>query len=286
MNNLTAAIIGAGRVGTNFAKAFRKSKIKVKCIIDKNIKTAKSLAQKLKCNLYSNNILSIPDDVDLILISVEDRFISEVVERLTKSKIDFKKKYIFHTSGSLTSDILSPIKNLGAKTFSLHPNISFANKEELIDFTNIVCAIESDTRKTVRFAKKLCNKLGCKSITISKEEKALYHSFAVMISNYTVLLFKEINDYFPDRKVLSSFVQLLKSTMNNIVLYGPNNSLTGPIARGDYETIRRNISSLNSIDNDLVEVYKKLGALIIKNFKLNHNKETRSKLISLFEEHF
>ncbi len=283
MNNLSCVIIGAGRVGSSFAFAFHKSNIKVKCIVDINSKSAKNLAKKIGCNLAITRLEKISFEFDFVLISVQDRFIIQIVKDLLRAKINLQRKFIFHTSGALSSDILEPLKRNGAKVFSLHPNWSFANKNDYIDFSEVTCAIESDSSYAINFGKRLCKLLGCKFIVLNKNEKSLYHAFAVLISNYSVFLLEEINEHFQNKQILSSFITLLKSTLTNVELYNPANSLTGPIVRGDLKTIKQNLIALKKINNQLAQVYMKIGSLILKKFDLSLDKEILFKLEKIFK---
>lgn len=286
MKNLNVAIIGAGKVGTAFALDFSRKKIKVVAVIDKDVKKAKKLAQILKSDVASKNISDIPSPVNLFVITVQDRFISKVAEELANTFESFQNKYAFHTSGALSSDELKALETKGCYVFSLHPNFSFASddfgSQRIIKFTQSVFAIESKSRKAISFAKNFCKAFDYEFIEIKPEQKTLYHIFSVMISNYNVTKFYQIEKNL-GKKFIKSYLNLLKSTIQNIETYGVKRALTGPIVRKDFQTIQKHIKELSLLDKDLKNIYKKFGHLTISIIEKELNKSSIKKLKRLFD---
>lgn len=284
MKNLKVAIIGAGRVGAAIASDFYEKRIHIEAIIDKEKTKAKSLAQKVGSSIYSDHFSSIPSSVNLFIISVQDRFVFEVAKDLANIFSNLEGKFAFHTSGTLSSEELNPLKEKNCEIFSLHPNFSFLSnntaKQSLIKFNECVFAIESNSRKAIAFAKKLCKILDYEFIELKFEQKLLYHIFSVIISNYTVTEFYQVEKFF-GKKLIKSYIKLLKSTIQNIEEFGVKKSLTGPIIREDIQTIQKHLSSLSKIDKNLMELYKKFGQLTIKMIGNDLKKETRNNLKKL-----
>lgn len=285
--NLKVAIIGTGKVGTALALDFSRKKIKVLALIDKDLKKARSLASKIKAKVFSSELSDIPENVNLFVIAVQDRFIPEVTKNLSDTFSDFKGKYAFHTSGALTSEDLNPLEEKGCLVFSLHPNFSFALNQlpgqKLISFNECVFAIESESKKAISVAKKICNELGYKFIKIETSQKTLYHIFSVIISNYTVTKFYQIEKYF-GKKAINSYLNLLKSTIQNIEELGVKESLTGPIIRQDIPTIQKHLQMLSTIDMNLKEIYAKCGKLTIEMIENELEPDTLIDLKRIFTE--
>lgn len=286
MKNLKVAIIGTGKVGTAFALDFTKKKIKVIALIDKNSKKARSLARKINCNVFSSDISDIPEEVNLFVIAVQDRFIHEVAQSLSNALININNKYAFHTSGALTSAELKNLSEKGCNVFSLHPNFSFvsnaSSNQKLIEFDECLFAIESPSKKAFSFAKNFCNELGYKFIKIDAEQKILYHIFSVIISNYTVTQFYQIEKYF-GKKAIKSYINLLKSTIQNIEKSGVKKSLTGPIIRGDLYTIQKHLKLLSKLDRNLKEIYSNFGQLTTKMLEPDLDRKSFNKLKKIFK---
>ncbi len=285
MNNLKIAIIGAGKVGSAFALDFKNKNLDVLAVIDKDLNKAKRLASLVKAEIFSSKFSDIPEQTNIFLIAVQDRFINEVANELEKAFHNFKNKFAFHTSGTLNSDELEPLKKKGCEVFSLHPNFSFVKtitgKEKLIKFNECFFAIESKSRKATLFAKKLCKRLNYNFIQIKSDEKVLYHIFSVLISNYTVTNFYQIEKIF-GRKVFKSYLNLLKSTIQNIETYGIKNSLTGPIVRFDLPVIKKHLEMLSKVDSNLKEIYRKFGQMTVEMTKSNFDEKKIDSIKKLF----
>lgn len=286
MKNLSVAIIGAGKVGSAFAISLRKKRIKITSIIDKNYKKAKTLAAKVKANHYSKKISEIPEKTNLFIISVQDRFIKEVSQELSKNFSDWKGKFAFHTSGSLNSDELIDLARKGCNVFSFHPNYSFASdyfKDNLINFNESVFAIETDSKISKRFAIDFCKKMNWDYIILKKDQKPIYHAFAVILSNYTVTQFFQIKKYLGN-KAVKAYLNLLLSTIQNLKNLGVKNALTGPVIRGDVLTIKRNLTSLEDLNEDLKLIYKSFGLLSLELVEQKLDKQTFQEIKKLFSK--
>lgn len=285
LKNLKVAIIGLGKVGTTLALDFTRKKIKIVALVDRDLKSASSLARKIKTRISSNKISDIPIETNLFVITVQDRFISEIDQILSKTFSNFRNKYVFHTSGALTSEELKFLKRKGCNVFSLHPNFSFvwnnASMHKLIDLNGCMFTIESKSKKAILFAEKFCKKLGYEFIKINTEQKTLYHILSVMISNYTVTNFYQVEKYF-GKNAIKSYLYLLKSTIRNIEEFGVKNSLTGPIVRGDLITIQKHSEMLSKIDRNLKDIYLKSGKLTLEMIYQDLDKKSVSKLKKFF----
>lgn len=266
MKNLSVAIIGAGKVGSAFAFSLNKKKVNIVAIVDKDLKKAKKLASSVKAKHFTTDVLEIPEETNLFIIAVQDRFIRDVSQNLSKAFSRFEGKFAFHTSGSLTSEELKELKNSGCNVFSLHPNFSFGSKKikkALVDFNQCVFAIESDSKISVRFAIDFCKMMKWDYLILDKSQKSIYHSLAVILSNYTVTQFYQIEKYL-GKKAVKSYLNLLLSTIQNIQNSGVKDALTGPILRGDVETVSKNLFALKNLNAELKSIYKNFGILTLE----------------------
>jgi len=284
MEKIKVVIIGAGKVGSAFASDFKKKKVKVLGVIDRNKIRAKKVANLCGAKIFSTSLSDIPADANLFLISVQDRFIAEVAEKLSSLITDFKNKFAFHTSGALSSDELKSLQEKGCGVFSLHPNFSFitsdVKNQSLLRFNDCVLTLESNTRRGEIFGKNFCKKMGYKYVLIESSQKPLYHAFSVLISNYSIAQLYQIKKHL-GTNFINSYLSLLKSTIQNVENFGVEKSLTGPLVRGDLITIKKNIQALKEKNPQLVNVYKTLGQLTLKLAKSSLEKGTLTKLKKL-----
>lgn len=260
MKSLKITVIGAGRVGSAIIDTLIKKNFEISCVVEKDFNKVKHLKKKYKSLFICSDLKKIPKDTNLFIISVQDRYIKEVSDKLSSQFESFSKKFACHTSGCLTSDELTSLQKKDCEIFSLHPNVSITfnkgtknNSDTRLKET--IFTIESDSKKALNFAKRFLKTAGWKSIIIKSELKPLYHAFSVVISNYTVTLMNEIKNTLGE-EFIDSYLQLLNTTIQNIKNYGVENALTGPAVRGDVKTIKLNLSALKKIDENLSAIYK------------------------------
>jgi predicted short-subunit dehydrogenase-like oxidoreductase (DUF2520 family) len=110
----------------------------------------------------------------------------------------------------------------------------------------------------------LAGDIGGVPVEIEPDRKTLYHAAACMACNYLATLQEAaiaaamlagIGE-LPARKALSP---LVAATVNNVMNLGPGPALTGPIARGDVQTVERHLAALDATDVELADIYRQLG---------------------------
>ncbi len=277
MKPLKITVIGAGRVGSAIIDSLLARSFDIVCVVEKNPDTVKSLKKKYPAVKIISDLKQIPAKTDFFIISVQDRFINDVANQISLHFKSFKNKFACHTSGCLTSDELTLLQGKGCEVFSFHPNVSITFSKGKKNFSinqlkETIFTIESNSQKALNFAKKFSKAAGWKSIVIKPELKPLYHAFSVIISNYTVTLMNEIKNSLGE-EFIDSYLQLLKSTIQNIDNCGVEKSLTGPAIRGDFKTIKSNLKALSEVDKDLLEIYNhylKLTEKFITQIKQNN----------------
>jgi len=258
------SIIGAGAVGRSIALALFYNGEKPKAVFSEYGKSASALAKKVKTEV-SGTVEQLQLISDLIIISVPDDKMSDVVTRISAMTQSLRGKTFLHTSGALTSDILLPLKKKGASIGSFHPLQTFVKKNERTSLKNIYCAIEGDSA-AVTVAKVLARKIGAQYFLVSKKDKTLYHIAAVFASNYQVTLFSVVEQIaaiikMPKAQLWKIFQPLIDQTLENVFSSSPAKALTGPIARSDYQTITKHLKTLESSKSleHLVPLYSTLG---------------------------
>jgi predicted short-subunit dehydrogenase-like oxidoreductase (DUF2520 family) len=264
---LKISVVGAGRVGSAIAYSLFKSGYPVLSVIDKNVKAASRLAVKVKCKKYSYSASDVDKDTELILITTPDDAIGTVAKEISANKkLKFKKLTAVHTSGVHTSDVLKSLTSKGVTAFSLHPVQSFPKNNSLNQLEKSIKGIyfgfEGD-KKSFMTASLLAGVLGSKIISIEKKMKPLYHAGCVFASNYFVTNLSIVSEIASVLKVernwANIFSPLINSTIENALKMSPIESLTGPIERGDVDTIKMHIESLNKYLPHLTMFYLILG---------------------------
>ena len=255
--------IGAGKVGFSLGKYFSKAGLEVCGYYSKSPSSAIKAAQFTA----SSNFIDLKEliiNCNLLFITTPDDNVKEVW--LTLLKFDLKDKIICHTSGSFSSAIFSDINTTGAFGYSIHPMFPFPDK--LNSYKNLNKAyfsIEGDP-SYFKELKILLETLGNKVITLKASEKALYHLANVTVSNLVLSLLHIGTGYLEECNVsheeaLNALFPLIEANITNIRTNGFNAALTGPIVRGDIETIKKH---LKVIPNNDYSLYKRLSVNLIK----------------------
>ena len=208
----------------------------------------------------------------IIFLAVPDDKIKSVAEKIVDLKINLKSKYLYHLSGINTSELLNSLKIHGAEVGALHPAISIADIDWIVEnLDKFIWTIEgSDLAR-----EKIIDIMSRKQIEvfpISAEAKLPYHLGCVFLSNLPVfnpeyggIILRETR--LPDRIINRIANGLLNSLQHNINQVGGDKVITGPLIRGDKSTIEKHLKFLED-EPEIYEWYKKKGLRIAK--KLNN----------------
>jgi predicted short-subunit dehydrogenase-like oxidoreductase (DUF2520 family) len=275
---LNVSVIGTGRLGTVLAKALSADGYRIKSLVARRLQSARNAAALLdeQPDTFAANKIGFLPQADLFLISTPDDRIASVATQL--SRLDFDRKpVVLHTSGALSSDVLSPLRTKGWSTGSIHPLLSISDPQTSID--GAFWCVEGDPR-AVRLGKRIVRDLGGTSFSIRSAEKPLYHAAAVMTSGNVVALFDVALEMMVrsglTRKTARSILQpLLASTVRSLETKDPADALTGTFSRGDVETVKRHLAALKNHGLvDALEAYRLLGKRSLKLTK-DHPQITR-----------
>jgi predicted short-subunit dehydrogenase-like oxidoreductase (DUF2520 family) len=262
------SIIGAGRLGTTLALALAKQGYSTRSLVARRLQSARKAAVILDGNAeaFAANQIHLLPKADLFLISVPDDQIASVALKLSRAKLEGKFTAL-HTSGALSSEVLSPLRAKGASTGSVHPLISVSDPQ--VSIKGAFWSVEGDP-SAVRVAKKLVRDLGGESFSIKSADKPLYHAAAVMTSGHVTALFDVALEMLVDcgltRETARRILQpLLASAVHNLETRDPAQALTGTFSRGDVETVKRHLAALKQHKlADALELYCRLGKRSLK----------------------
>jgi predicted short-subunit dehydrogenase-like oxidoreductase (DUF2520 family) len=196
---------------------------------------------------------------DIIWLCHTDDVLAKTAQGLA-SKPGWERKIVFHSSGALTSDVLAPLKRAGASTASLHPMMTFV-PGAAPDMHGVPFAVEGDG-PAVSMARRLVRALGGEVFLIRKSAKPLYHalgSFSSPLIVATLVTAERVGrgaglSAAQTRKVMGP---ILRQTFKNYEERGAAAAFSGPIKRGDVETVRRHLKELKRVPG-ASEVYRAL----------------------------
>lgn len=159
----------------------------------------------------------------------------------------------FHLSGALGVDVLAPLHEVGYAVGSFHPLQAFANGVTGAERLPGSAVAVSGQPEALRVARSLAAALGCRVLTVPEQWRPLYHAAAVVASNYLPALLDAAARMLERAGVdhddaLPALLPLVEGTLANIRELGLPQSVTGPLARGDLETIDLHLRALEGED--------------------------------------
>ena len=265
LNNF--AIIGAGMVGTAIGFLLKKNGYKVVAVYDKS-----SAALKRSLPYTGGKALLNPQEAvqkaDYILITTPDDAISSACADIAVSPA-IKGKFVFHMSGAGGLDLLKSAKKAGAAVASIHPVQSFSSIDQAIEnIPGSYFGVTTD-KKALKPAKNIIRSLGGIPLVISPDQKPLYHAAACFASNYLVSLMSVVESIYQaaginEKDARKAYLPLVYGSLKNIEKSGSISSLTGPIARGDYSTIKKHITAIKKSLPQYFSLYSSLGLITVK----------------------
>ena len=263
------AIVGCGRVGSALAKYLAEAGYIPAGLASKNLSSAKRVADLMGSVNFTDTAWKVTRKADIVFITTPDSTIKEACDGIAVKNGFNSGSVVLHCSATLTSSILLSAKKCGAAIGSMHPLQSFASTEYSHNpFSGIVTSVEGDD-KAMDTARLVAADLGSGCITIQTEAKILYHASAVVASNYLVtLLALSLNLIrqagVPADDAFRSLKPLIDGTLSNIEKMGVHGALTGPIARGDIQTIENHLLEIGSKTPQLLPLYKILGLYTVE----------------------
>ena len=168
--------------------------------------------------------------------------------------------FVGHTSGATPLAALAPA---GAEGFGLHPLQSFAEGAGAEAFDGAGCAIAGDTPTALGLARELALELGMTPFEIDDSGRAAYHAAASMASNFLITLEAGAERLagaagLEPGEARELLAPLVLRTAAQWAEQGPERALTGPVARGDWETVRAQRTAVEEAAPELLALFDEL----------------------------
>jgi predicted short-subunit dehydrogenase-like oxidoreductase (DUF2520 family) len=253
-------IVGAGQVGRGLFKAFRAAGIDVLGLHGRRASA---------WTTSSGTLPSAISDANTIVLAVRDNQIDDAIaELLNENQRGGRGRIasgtvIVHTSGGAEPELIPRLAEFGLSGGTFHPLVPFANPERLPELMKHAwIGIDGDdpARATSR---RLAGHVGARTLDIPPGGKPLYHAAAVMSSNFPVVLAALAGDVLtslgiPGKSAQHAVHGLMDAAVSNLAETSPVEALTGPIVRGETETLIRHLSALRR-NAEARAVYKRLS---------------------------
>jgi predicted short-subunit dehydrogenase-like oxidoreductase (DUF2520 family) len=263
----TLNIVGAGKVGRVLGRLFAASgALAVQDILTRSAAGAAEAATFIGAGRPVTALAQMRA-ADIWMLAVSDDQIAPVCAQLAAAH-PLAGALVFHCSGARSSADLDAAAAAGAVTASVHPVRSFADPGEVARrFAGTWCGIEGDARALARLAPAL-DAIGAQVVPIDAAAKTVYHAASVFASNYLVtVLDAALRAYqaagIPEATARALAAPLATETLANVLRLGPAQALTGPVARGDMDTVARQQRALDGWDSATGELYRALTAATV-----------------------
>lgn len=255
--------IGVGKLATGLALALHTRGLQTTAVFSRSLDSAHKLASLVP----GMEALSTPAEAvaacDIIFITTPDAAIKEVADSVTWRK----GQGVIHCSGALSLEPLASAAAHGASVASFHPLQTLAcietPQEAAQRLSGICYALEADGWLS-DWLENIVSALDGHLIRVAPEHRALYHQAAVFACGYVSALLDAAEEMWaqmglsPD-EARASLTPLARTTVANFGRVGSHASITGPIPRGDTETVKQQLAALEHALPNLTPLARELG---------------------------
>ncbi|MGI9002494.1 MAG: Rossmann-like and DUF2520 domain-containing protein [Pseudonocardia sp.] len=260
---LAVGVVSAGRVGAVVGAAWAAAGHRV--VATSGVSRA---SVQRAAALLPGVPLEPPDAVvagaDLALLAVPDDVLPGLVRGLVAAGSFRAGQIVVQTSGAHGVAVLAPAVEHGVLPLALHPVMTFTGRSEdvarLAGCTVGVTAAAGD-EAAWSVGEALVVEMGAEPVRITEELRPLYHAALSHGANHLVTLVRdcvEILERAGIRPAEHLVAPLLSAALDNALRHG-DRALTGPVTRGDLDTVRTHLRELGTIDRDLAETYRVLA---------------------------
>jgi predicted short-subunit dehydrogenase-like oxidoreductase (DUF2520 family) len=224
---LRVAIVGDGRAGNALARALERAGDRVDGPLPRG---------------------AAPRDADAVLLCVPDQEIAVAAGLVPAGPP------VGHCSGATGLDVLG-----AHEAFSLHPLMTIPPGADPAVFAGAGAAVAGATDTALDLARALAVRIGLRPIEIAPGDRTAYHAAASIASNFLVTL-EAAAERLAARVGVerADLVPLVRATVENWARLGPERALTGPVARGDDQTVSAQREAIRERDPELVPLFDAL----------------------------
>jgi predicted short-subunit dehydrogenase-like oxidoreductase (DUF2520 family) len=262
--NPTTFLIGAGPVATALAGALRLGGVPVLGLWARRSAQARAAGASAGVAAFSSAPPDLLLETQVVILAVRDRVIGEVAAMLVGTGLIGKRHVLLHCAGAASArELLGGVAAEVAGIGTLHPLSAISDgKLAMRALRGTVFGVEGDEAGRAA-AGKLVAALGGVVLALDSNQMAAYHAAAALASNYLVATIDAAAAVLASagvapEKAAQALVPLAEGSLRNIAAQGTTSGLTGPVRRGDVETVRRHLKTLQD-KPELAEIYRALA---------------------------
>lgn len=294
IGNCTVAIVGAGRLATFLAVALNDAGFPIAEIVARDSARSRRRARFLAEKVGARAVIarSAALNVGLLWFCVPDREIrsaaSSVADHLpartsaTGANVPGANvRFAFHSSGALLSQELEPLREAGAAVASVHPLMTFVAGTHP-SLAGVPFALEGD-RTATQMARRIVQELGGESVFLSPSSKRAYHAWATMASPLLLAFLVTLEEAaraagLAPAEARRMSLPIVRQTLANYSRLGAARSFSGPLVRGDAETVAKHLAVLKKYPA-ACKVYVALAQEALRKLPVRNQYELKKLLL-------
>ena len=249
-------VVGAGRVGAVLAAALRTAGHDVVAVAGES-PASRTRIETLLPGVRVDKPSAVARACDLLLLTVPDDMLGNVVTMLSASGAIRAGQRVVHTSGKHGLAVLKPAADLGAEVLAIHPAMTFTGTDVDLGRLSGCRYGVTATLGTHELARELVADLGGSIVWVPEDRRVLYHAGLAHGANHLVTLVTQAMDLLRASGAddpAATLRPLLNAALDNALSYG-SAALTGPIVRGDVETVRAHLVDIAASSPATLESY-------------------------------
>ena len=275
-------IVGAGNLGKALAMCLHRAGYVIDQVVFRNSGASRRRAAALakRVGARAVDVARATIDSDVVWLCVPDDAVAKVARSLAQNA-DWRGRVALHSSGALASDEMVALRRRGALAASVHPMMTFVagSRQAGLSRTGLLhtgaqpslagvpFAIEGDA-PAVRASRAIVKELGGKAYTIRRQDKVAYHAWGTFASPLLTALLATTEHVaaaagLNRREAKRRMLPILQQTLANYAALDAAGAFSGPIVRGDVETIRRHLRVLRKVP-EAGEVYAALAKAAVR----------------------
>ncbi len=243
----SVALVGPGRAGTALALALASRGVRTTAVAGRAADAPSTREVALRLDAPAVTVPEAGRSADLIVVATPDGAIETAAAALAASLEP--GALVVHLAGARGLDALAPISATRTDVLvgALHPLQTLPSADAgAARLAGAWAAIAGPPR-----VEALARFLDLRPFGVADADRAAYHAAACVAANHLVALLSQVERIAAAAHVpLEAFEPLVSATVDNVFAFGPSSALTGPVARGDTDTVARHLDSLAPDDRD------------------------------------
>ncbi len=266
------AFIGCGRLATALAPRLAQAGYPIEALASRDGRSA----GRLRRRLGAGDVVSpedTPSRADVLLFAVPDEQIEALSTRIAAAHDSLRGKVALHFAGALGPDALAPLKRKGSSTAVLHPLQAFGDPADTDAILADCPARIEGEGAGLSVARQLLRRLGMKRLDLparmTPRQRRLYHAAASVAANDLLGLIKRAAGLLESLGLEAddaeaALMPIAGTTLRQAAKRGIGPALTGPVSRGDAETVAGHLAAMDRGHRSAGEIHRLLSRELIE----------------------